>query len=68
MKFDILIEKDAEGFYQVGVREFPEIITFGKTREEALKNAREAIQCHLEALKNGDKTYARIDVPLRSPA
>jgi len=54
MKFDILVEKDPEGFYQVEVRDFPEIVTFGKTKEEALKNAREAIECHLEALKKSN--------------
>ena len=62
MKFDILVGKDAEGFYQVEVRDFPEIITFGKTKEEAIKNAREAIACHLEALRKSNKVYQQIEV------
>jgi len=64
MKFDVIIGKDNEGFYQVDVKDFPEIITFGKTKEEALKNAKEAIQCHLEALRASDKTYEQIEVPV----
>ena len=63
MKFDVLVEKDEEGFWQVDVKDFPEIITHGKTKEEAIKNAKEAIQCHLEALKTSDKTYEQIEVP-----
>jgi len=63
MKFDVLVEKDAEGFYQVEVKDFPEIVTFGKTREEAIKNAREAITCHLEALKKSNRVYQQIEVP-----
>ena|GEM_PF-3593287 len=63
MKFDVIIGKDDEGFYQADVKDFPEIITFGKTKEEALKNAREAIQCHLEALRASHKTYEQIEVP-----
>jgi len=52
MKFDILVEKDKEGFYQVEVVDFPEIITFGKTKEDAVANAHEAIECHLESFSN----------------
>ena len=63
MKFDVVIEKDSEGFYQVNVKDFPDIITFGKTKEEALENAKEAIECHLEALKKSDKTYEQIEIP-----
>jgi predicted RNase H-like HicB family nuclease len=63
MKFDILVEKDAEGFYQVEVRDFPEIITYGKSEGEALKNAREAIECHLEALKKSNKSFQQLEVP-----
>jgi len=50
MKFSVVIEKGDEGFYQVDVKDFPDIITHGKTKEETLKNAKEAIECHLEAL------------------
>ena len=63
MKFDVVIGRDEEGFYQVEVKEFPEIISFGKSREEALENAKEAIACHLEALKKSDKTYEQIEIP-----
>jgi predicted RNase H-like HicB family nuclease len=62
MRFNVMIEKDKEGFYQVEVRDFPEIITFGKTKEEALKNAREAIECHLDALRKNDKTFSQIEL------
>ncbi len=50
-KFKILIEKDEDGAYIVKVPDLPGCATEGRTKKEALKNAREAIQAYLEALK-----------------
>jgi predicted RNase H-like HicB family nuclease len=51
MKFKILIEKDEDGVYIVKVPDLPGCVTEGRTKKEALKNAREAIRAYLEALK-----------------
>jgi len=43
-------EEDPEGGYTVLVPSLPPVVTQGCTREEALANAREAIECYLEYL------------------
>ncbi len=57
--FKILLEHDEEdNGYTVTVPELPGCITEGDTLQEALNNAREAILCHLEALKKQGKTIS----------
>lgn len=46
-KFTIFLIPD-EGSYQVIFPHYPNCITYGVTIDEALKNAREAIELHLE--------------------
>ena len=51
-KFTIVLEPDYEaGGYNVVVPALPGCFTQGDTITEALQNAKEAIQCHLEGLK-----------------
>ncbi len=40
-----------KGGYQVSVPLFPEIISFGRTLDEAQEMANDAIKCYLEAMK-----------------
>lgn len=47
--FEFFKDTESEG-YSVVVPALPEVITWGRTLEEARKNAVEAIQCHLEGL------------------
>ena len=46
-KFTVILLPDDES-YQVVFPHYPGCITFGETVEEALSNAKEAIELHLE--------------------
>ena len=48
MDFDVVLEKDEDGTWVVTVPALPGCFTQGDTMEEALENAKEAIQLHLE--------------------
>jgi predicted RNase H-like HicB family nuclease len=55
MKFRVLLEIDEDGVFVAEVPTLPGCVSQGKTREEALQNAREAISVYLESLReNGD--------------
>lgn len=47
-KFKVLLIEEPEGGYSVEVPELPGCFTEGDTLEEALANAREAIECYLD--------------------
>ena len=51
MKFRILIEPDEEGILVATVPSLPGCVSQGTTREEAVRNAREAIEGYLESLR-----------------
>lgn len=55
MKFRVLLEQDEDGYFVAQVPEMPGCISQGKTREEALKNIRDAIQGYLDSLKKHDE-------------
>jgi predicted RNase H-like HicB family nuclease len=48
MKFKVVLERAEEGGYTVYVPSLPGCISEGDTKEEALKNIREAIELYLE--------------------
>ncbi len=50
MKFRVLINQDEDEFFIAEVPSLPGCITQGKTRQEALKNIREAIALYIESL------------------
>jgi len=50
MKFRVLVEPDEDGVFVAEVPSLPGCISQGKTREEALRNAREAAQLYVESL------------------
>ena len=55
MKFRVLVEPDEDGVFVAQVPSLPGCISQGKSREEALKNAHEAIQGYVESLEaHGD--------------
>ena len=60
MKFSVKIFK-GEKFYAARVPELG-ITTQGKTREEARKNLREAIQVHLEAMADYAIEHGRVAI------
>ena len=55
MKFRVLIEVDEDGVFVAEVPSLPGCVTQGKTREEALRNAQEAIELYLESLRDHDE-------------
>ncbi len=53
--YTVIFEPLEEGGYQVIVPAIPNIVTCGRTLEEAKGMARDAIRCHLEGLvKDGE--------------
>ena len=52
MKLTVILEKQEEGGYTVYVPSLPGCISQGETKEEALKNIKEAIELYLEADTN----------------
>lgn len=50
MQYPIFIHKDKKSDYGVIVPDLPGCFSAGSTLEEAISNAKEAIECHLEGL------------------
>ncbi|MFH0986751.1 MAG: type II toxin-antitoxin system HicB family antitoxin [Candidatus Micrarchaeota archaeon] len=50
MKFRVKFEKDEDGIYTVTVPSLSGCISQGKTKEEAEKNIKEAIELHLSSM------------------
>ena len=57
MKLRIVLQPSEEGGYTAFVPSLPGCISEGDTKEEALKNIREAIELYLEPVED-DRTYA----------
>ena len=51
MRYRVLIEQDEDGTYIAEVPSLPGCITQGGTRDEVLRNAREAVAAYLESLE-----------------
>lgn len=51
MKFNIVLEKDEDGGYNVTVPALDGCFTQGDNLDDAIKNANEAIVCYLEGLE-----------------
>lgn len=55
MRYRVLIEQDEDGTYVAEVPSLPGCITQGGTRDEVVRNAREAVSAYLESLEeHGD--------------
>jgi len=52
MKLKVVLEPSDEGGYTVTVPALPGCISEGDTREDALKNIREAIELYLEPIED----------------
>lgn len=52
MKLTVILEQSEEGGFTVLVPALPGCISEGSTREEALKNIREAIELYLEPVED----------------
>lgn len=65
MRSTVLLDPDPAGAgYTVTVPALPGIVTEGRTSDEALANAREAIACHLEGLVEAGDRVPREEPPL----
>ncbi|MBI2815546.1 MAG: type II toxin-antitoxin system HicB family antitoxin [Acidobacteria bacterium] len=54
--YRVLFDRLSEGGYQVIVPAIPEIITYGRTLDEARDMAKDAILCHVRGLlKDGEE-------------
>jgi len=70
MEYTVIVHKAEEGGYWVEVPALPGCFSQGETVEEALKNVREAIGAHLQALREegeeipgeGEVLLARVEV------
>jgi antitoxin HicB len=51
MKYRIFIEQDEDKMYVAEVPSLPGCISQGKTRNEAIENAKDAIKGYIESLK-----------------
>ncbi len=50
MKYTVILEKEEEGGYSAQCLELPGAISQGETKEEAVRNIKEAIEAVLDAL------------------
>ncbi len=57
MKIKVILEPSEEGGFTAVVPSLPGCISEGNTKEEALKNIREAIALYLESIED-DQTYS----------
>lgn len=51
LTYRIILKKEPEGGYTVLVPSLPGCVTYGKTIEEAIKMAQEAIELYIESLR-----------------
>ena len=55
MKFRVVIEQDEDGVFVASCPSLPGCLSQGMTRDEAMRNIREAMEGYLESLaKHGD--------------
>ncbi len=64
MKLMVVLEEQKEGGYTVYVPSLPGCISEGETREEALKNIKEAIELYLEPDEDELIRYGRAEVEI----
>jgi len=57
MKVKVILEKQEEGGYTAYIPSLPGCVSQGETKEEALKNIKEAIELYLEADVNEMISY-----------
>ena len=62
MKLKVILEPSDEGGYTVLVPSLPGCISEGDTREDALKNIREAIELYLEPVEDDQALSPRAEL------
>lgn len=51
MRYPVVLEREADGGYSVWVPDLPGCASMGDTRDEAVANIREAMECYIESLR-----------------
>lgn len=51
MKYRVVVAQDEDGMFLAEVPALPGCISEGKSRDDAMRNVREAIEAYLESLK-----------------
>lgn len=65
MKFTVVIEPEEIGGYSAYCHSLPGCFSIGGTREEAIANICEAIECHIESMrKDGLSIHLSADEPV----
>lgn len=59
MKYTIILEKEEEGGYSAQCLELPGTISHGETKEEAIRNIKEAIEVVLEVMDEEVKALGK---------
>ena len=61
IKYTVILQEEEapefKGYYNVSVPALPGCFTYGATREEAVENAREAIELYLEDLEENHEPF-----------
>ncbi len=61
-RYKILLREEPEGGYTVTVPVLPGCVTYGKTLDEAIRMAREAIELYIEILtEKGEESLLKTD-------
>jgi antitoxin HicB len=66
LSYTVLLERDEQKGFVVSVPALPGCFTYGRTYEQALKNAAEAILCYLDGLVADGETLPREAHPVIS--
>jgi predicted RNase H-like HicB family nuclease len=66
-RYTVYFEPQADGGFAVVFPAFPEIVTFGRTLEEARAMARDALRCHLEGLRKDGEAIPPETPPAGNP-
>jgi predicted RNase H-like HicB family nuclease len=65
--YTVYFEPQTDGSFAVVFPAFPEIVTFGRTLEEARAMARDALRCHLEGLRKDGEVIPAETPPAGQP-
>lgn len=60
-EYEVTLEPQEGGGFVVRVPELPDVITEGRTREEALAMAKDAIEGYLESMRDDDWPIRRAE-------
>lgn len=66
-RYTVYFEPQPDGGFAVVFPAFPEIVTFGRSLDEARAMARDALRCHLEGLRKDGETIPAETPPSRDP-